>query len=196
MKGDVRGRIFPSSLPWSISPSGSFLRLTVEEERDATIVEATVNRLADDVDELRPACVRLSFHHGILAATHGLGPTGHFEPETMFDASAVLAMWREVWKGEEPARARWRRLGRCEDSGVYQVVDSLWDGRPVAAPWRHFVLRGTEMWVEVLARSCQWIWVDAEGRPLGGGGEIDGLDQDGAGSSDIAPTPVSNSHAP
>ena len=170
----LRGEILPCHLPWSVSLSGSFIKVMQEEEAAEIIVEATVNRLDETEDELRPARVRLLFRSGIRIATHDLGASGRFEPEKHFDASALEATWRRVQADPSGRLQQWRRLGVSEWSNVYEVKRSIWDGEPLAPPWRHFVLAGSELWLEVLARSWRWVCCNHEGQPIGEATEYQG----------------------
>ena len=173
MSAPVRGKLVACPLPWSISPSGSFLKVVLEEEAADTIVEAMANRLHATEDELEPAPVRLFFRHGFRLITRGYGDSGHWEPHPFFDTSLVDALQQTVMK--EGRIERWRRLGTCEWTRVFEVRDSLWEGEPIQAPWRHFVLTGSELWIEIVARSCRWIWDEHHGQPSREGGEISPL---------------------
>jgi hypothetical protein len=155
-----------------VSPSGSFLKLVIEEERDPAVLEAVVNRLVDGNDDQVVAFVQLQFRQSIGSAVHGYD-TGHFEPKKFFEASAVEAAQKARPGDRETFLARWRQQGFLEDTGVYEVMDSIWDGAPLSDRFRHFVIEGSELWMEVIARSCEWIWVDVKGEPLGGGAQIE-----------------------
>lgn len=168
-----RGRILPCTLPWWVSPSGSFLKVVMAEESDPTVVEATVNSLPEGADDQVVAFVHLQFHQAIATAVHSYGDSGRFEPERIFNATAVEAAHRARPADRESFLARWRKRGLLEETSVYEVMESIWDGVPLSDRFRHFVIQGSELWVEVIARSCEWIWVDTEGAPLGGGGRID-----------------------
>lgn len=168
----TRGTIYPCPAPWKISPSGSFLKVVQEEEVHPIFVEASVNCLAQDTDVLEPARVQLEFERGLRMASHGFGADEYFMPERTFDVAALEALDRA--RGQEPPKVRWRRLGFAESSGTYEVHGSTQADQPIGAPWRHFVVEGTELWIEIVARSCKWTFIDRAGQPIGPGGELKG----------------------
>lgn len=161
----TRGRIVPCRLPWCVSPSGSFLTLSHAEETSPTRATAAVLRIT--AGATTPAFVELAFDDAIGGAFHGYGESGRFEPERWFDAGELQTLWREIFGGRESLVERACRLGAFEDSSVYEIRESIWDGAPLEAPWRHFVLQGSETWIEVITRGCAWVYVDAAGSPTG-----------------------------
>jgi hypothetical protein len=51
-------------------------------------------------------------------------------------------------------------MGVCPDPWVYEIESSTWLRESGAGRFgcRHFLMRGREMWVEVLALGYSWRW--------------------------------------
>lgn len=168
----TRGTIHPCPAPWKISPSGSFLKVVQEEEVSPILVEASVNCLTEEAATVSAARVQLQFANGVRLASHGFGADEYFRPERTFDTAPLVAL--DEARGKEQPLVRWRRLGFAESCGAYEVHGSTHADEPVTLPWRHFVVEGTELWIEIVARSCKWTFIDRAGHPTGPGGELKG----------------------
>lgn len=158
----MRGELVNIKLPWMISPSVSDLRVEIVEDGN-TVVSAEVAVLPERgplTNDLENRRVLMTFGSGQWVRT-----------EPAFGDSTVIAPDLFVSPEEESKglqgddylvefRRKWLSTGLCPCSSVYTVKNSFWLKEKNAARFdcQHYVVRGHDMWIELLARSFAWKW--------------------------------------
>ena len=160
-------RAQPVSVPWMISPSVSDLQISLREDGDAAVL-AEIARLpptGDPNGELDNCRVEIRFLSGQWLRANPSASDQEVIPAGIFD-------WSDVpFRGDqgppsntflEDFRARWTLNETCPDPGVYEILSSRWllDAGATRFGCRHFVVKGHDLWIEVLSRGMSWRWTD------------------------------------
>lgn len=153
-------------VPWQLSPSGPGLRLHQAEDPGECYVTGYggFGPLADMFPEeprgLAHHCIRVDFIHGRWSRFCPAYAERETIREADYDWSQVPfhgpVLDIEAYQREFPKA--WRENKRCPRSGAYEVLGSRWLTETGAAKWgyRHFLLVGREVYVEVLAKDWKW----------------------------------------
>jgi hypothetical protein len=189
---DSKPRLCGISVPWAISPSTAFLRLSwAEGTVDAALVEfvayykclhrgvfpsrdqvQVVNapgpfELRHDDLSVPYRVVRVAFECvSFLRVLPAISDTQVID-ESSFDWSGIAGAYQDGENAEDYVRRstrQWIETGICPDSGMYVLESSTWlrELGRDATGEKHFLLVGSEASVEVIAKKWQW----AEGQPL------------------------------
>ncbi|RIH90774.1 hypothetical protein Mterra_00146 [Calidithermus terrae] len=154
----------PLKVPWKLSPSVSAFRVEVTEN-DAAEVAFDVYDLSgrDGVEDLEFLRVVMEFPGGQWVRMYPVIDDDDPDLLGRFDWGSVPSFFdatRSPHETGEEFRSAWRAAGVCPDPWVYEVESSTWLGESGAGRFgcRHFLVRGREMWVEVLALGYSWRW--------------------------------------
>lgn len=179
-------KLIAFDVPWQVSPSTSFLRLHAGEVSDdaptsVTFVGHFANRRrsiavgdatregitavanpyeAAGKSEQRSvyAIVEIEF----LDASRARMEPAHSDREVLdparFDRSRlrVPSLTLPVDEYLREYRRVWASTGNCPDPGAYSVRDSIWIGDLGIDGAAHFVVRGHDAYVELIARGWRW----------------------------------------
>ena len=153
----VSPTVLPLEVPWTVSTSVSHLELSCAENRDCTV-----------------RCDAFFGHHSSVS---------HFQRvEIIFERAICCRMlasrsddempggdeynWSKVYvppKNPSEFRARlesqsqrWAMSGHCPDPHFYLIDQSAW-AREFRHQCQHFLLVGTDSYVEVLASDFRWL---------------------------------------
>ena len=155
------GILKPVDVPWMVSPSVSNIKLvTVEEEHSEVLLDAA--RLTEDVyDELENIRVNLRFVGGLwVHASPAFGDTETIPPE-LYDMTFAYG---DCSLSTEERRQLWSSSGRCPSPRIFIVDQSKWLKESGAYRFNltHFVIKGRDLWVEILAESFEWRYAPEE----------------------------------
>ena len=174
--------LVPFKVPWMVSPSTSFLRLTASEsarngETKLSFV-ATFRPRAQLAPKFRTGAavlvvpstgmhpnpsnldgetqlIMLTFDSGIWSKMY---PTSDEEEDDEYDSSAVPQLDPRESDSLAEFDRLWGETGLCPDPCVYEVRSSLWlrELNLEDKGWNHYLIEGHDAKVEVLARNCEW----------------------------------------
>jgi hypothetical protein len=175
----VKPRLRPIQIPWQVSPSTPFLRLITEESAGSALVELCADfgpryRSSRSESEI-PLVVEPPPHDAAIEQTSGLAryrwmrlkfdgirqaclssPASEHDviDEARFDWTELAsARWAP---GEDPVAfnkrmlREWMDTAVAPDPGFYEVADSSRVANADSGP-RHFLIRGHDAYIEVVA---------------------------------------------
>jgi len=166
MKNDNTNLLVPLQVPWSLSASGSLLKLRVVEEQDAfleaTVLDLGTKNIGDNFN-----CCRIELKFNYFASCR-VDPiytgkkddyifsqynwrrvmTPHFEPVSNVDKYATT-------------KKIWLQSGICPNPKAYYVENSSWLATcpPDCASLKHFFFVGTEVTIGIIAKSYSYKYV-------------------------------------
>ena len=150
-----RPSVKPIQLPWTISTSVSNLSLSFGEGRDCIVqcdaffghhAESQFQRV--EIVFERAICCRMLTYH----SDYEIPYAEEYDWGNILDRPKTHAELR-AWL---MARAqRWGATGDCTDPNFYSVEQSPWASE-YRDLFRHFLLLGTDNYVEVLALGIRW----------------------------------------
>lgn len=154
------GKLVIVKLPWTISSSVSDLRVEIIENGDTYIsAEAAVLPEEGKMEKaLEYRRVLLVFAAGQWVKTEPAYDDRHIFPPGRFEEAEQKRFDFLSLEGRREYRKEWVNSGICPDSRIYTVENSLWLRETNAERFgcHHYVLKGLDMWVELLAKSIQW----------------------------------------
>jgi hypothetical protein len=189
---DSKPRLCGINVPWAISPSTAFLRLSwAEGVIDGALVEFvayykcfhhggsqspdqiqivnTPDRFESRHDELNVPyrIVRATFEGvSFLRVQPAISDTQVIDDDA-FDWTGISGAYQDGESAEEYVRRstrQWIETGLCPDSGMYVVELSAWlrELGRDGTGEQHYLLVGNETSVEIIAKKWRW----DEGQPL------------------------------
>jgi hypothetical protein len=164
---ETKDKARPVEVPWMISPSVSDLRLTVQESRDALIIAevTTLPKGGPSGGELSNQNVELTFRAGQWVRIEPAYSDHEIIPPDRFAWSDLPFF--AVESGNLADRLRdfrmlWTKTGICPDPLVYEIQTSTWLEQTGAGRYqcKHYVVKGHDMWIELLAQNFSWRWIE------------------------------------
>jgi hypothetical protein len=183
-------RLCVQAVPWSISASAAFLRISwrygqlvaefvayykqfdVEDAEWGCRVEVATppTEFAPRQDSIeRPfRLVRLTFQHAFWVRVSPAFSDTQIIDEAAFDWTQVRGAYQSDEGIEEYLRRTqrpWLESGVCPNPCFYSIDNSAWMREACAhtqEKYHHFILLGSEEYVEVIAKSWSWL----EGQPV------------------------------
>lgn len=146
-------------LPWMVSTSVSNFQMTVTENGNSQLLVDTFWGHHSEQHQYRRVAVQFE---GVAAAYYGAFRNDNEQGgRESFDWSNVFTKPQnaeELQSWLESDADEWESTGMCPDSNFYRVIGSRWVEDYFGQP-QHFLLRGCDGFVEMLALDFSWFEV-------------------------------------
>lgn len=162
----MKQKLIPIEVPWMISPSVSDIHVSIQENGKTQIavdvcVLSAKNPLEDELDDKR---ILIEFSIAQWVRTYPVVNDESIYTED-FDLSQINLLDSEnLEESLAKFRQQWFESGICPDTLFYSVKNSIWEKETGSQFWgcNHYIIIGHDFWLELLAKSYSWIWVETK----------------------------------
>lgn len=179
-------RLRPLKVPWQVSPSTPFLRLLATEQQEECPTQITfvahfgLNERTDQQgigfekasqasnpyqtvvengkESKSHSLVKIEFQAGCWARMSPAFSGREVLNPHEFDSSLIpySSLPTDIGAWVRDFQSLWMKSGNCPNPGAYTIEFSEWIERVGYADFQHFLIKGHDAYIEVLARDWKW----------------------------------------